>query len=403
LQFNEIFESVAHKRLAPVDLPHHGSHQHELNGSAALRSFFGDSERTEGRLTWMRFADDCEPTAETGQFTFYDARAKSVDRTGRSEWRLYYSGEPLADSHPGDLLVLAKSVAGDIHALVFAQTSGWERAAVALFPVDSDSDQLRFVSPETLRDTELDVVRRTIIEQLGFDYAMPEAPDLTGLVIDRFGLAFPTTAEMGHLARELADPDPSDPDALLLGWIDMEEQLFRSLERTIVGERIERGFEGVEDFLGYSLSVQNRRKSRMGHAFENHLAALFDVWGLRYDKQVRTEGNRTADFVFPGASEYRDAQFPTERLTVLAAKSTCKDRWPQVLADADRIPVKHLGTLDATLTSSQLTDMASKQIVPVIPKRIRETYASLPAFHQILDFEGFLSAVALRSGQTRRT
>ena len=396
MRFDEMFEAVAHKRLALVDLPDRGSHQHELNGSAALRSFFGDSEQTNGHLTWIRFSDDSEPVAETGQFTFYDARAKSAARTGRSEWRLYYSGEPLADSSPSDLLVFAQSTSGDVSALVFAKDSGWERAALALFPIDGDSEQLSFVSPEALSKTELDIVRRTIMEQLGLDYAMPEVPSLTDIVVGKFGLAFPTTAEMGILAREMTDSDLSDPDALLLGWIDMEEQLFRALERVIVGEQIERGFESVDEFLSVSLSVQNRRKSRMGHALEHHLAALFDAKGLNYSRQVRTEGNRTADFVFPGASEYHDASFPTERLTILAAKSTCKDRWPQVLADADRIPIKHLGTLDTALSTSQLSDMASKQITPVMPRRIREGYVGWDNHESILAVDAFLSVIAGR-------
>lgn len=114
---------------------------------------------------------------------------------------------------------------------------------------------------------------------------------------------------------------------------------------------------------------------------------------IEYSSQVRTEGNRTADFVFPGATQYRDSSFPTHLLTVLAAKSTCKDRWPQVLADADRIPRKHLGTLDAALSNSQLNDIISKQIVPVIPRRIREGYSSTAAYGQILDITSFITHV----------
>ena len=103
MRFSQAFSAVAHKRLAEVDLPDRSSHQHELNGTRALREFFGDEEATRGDVTWVRFAEHAEPAAETGEFTFYDARAKSAERTRRSEWRFYYSGEPLADSEPGDL------------------------------------------------------------------------------------------------------------------------------------------------------------------------------------------------------------------------------------------------------------------------------------------------------------
>ena len=230
------------------------------------------------------------------------------------------------------------------------------------------------------------------------EYELPIPEDLAARAVARFGLAYPSTRDMGCFAREVAGVTADSADELLLAWIDTEEQVFRALERLIVGQTLEDGFAGVDEFLAFSLSVQNRRKSRMGHALEHHLAELFDRAELNYAAQVRTEGNRTADFIFPGGLEYRDQGFPTERLTVLAAKSTCKDRWPQVLADADRIPVKHLGTLDAALSGQQLKDMLSRQVVPVIPERIRRGYAVLPMSNEILSVGEFIELVAERAG-----
>jgi hypothetical protein len=396
MNLGDAFDKIAHKSLTAVDLPHLGSHQHEINGVAALREFFGSSEGAGGTITWIRFADDQEPIPVAGEFTFYDARARSVDRTGRSEWRFYYTGAPLLGSNPGDLLVVARAKPGDVFALVFEHGSGWERAALELFPVIEASGQLALASAASLAATELDLVRRTILDQLEIDFAVPE-PDLEGLVVEQFGCAFPTTKEMSAFARSHVPAEGASADDALWAWLDIEERLFRALERTIVGERLERGFESVDDFLSYSLSVQNRRKSRMGHALENHLAAVFDREGVRYAAQVVTEGNRTADFVFPGAAEYRDAEFPVARLTVLAAKSTCKDRWPQVLADADRVPVKHLCTLDAALSGLQLRDMTSKRIVPVMPARVRAGYANVPAAESIHDVSEFVELVRGRA------
>ena len=402
MRFDEVFSAVAHKRLSRVDFADLGSNQHEINGSAALRELFGTAGRTDGSLLWSRFADEVEPSSEAQPFTFYDARARSAERTGRSEWRLYYAGDPMAGFRPGDLLVLAQS-ADQIHAMLFGKDSGWERAALALFPVDGDSLEFESVSAQTLRDTDLDAAKRAILEQMGVEYELPVPEDLTERAVARFGLAYPSTKDMGHFARELVGVTTDSADELLLAWIDTEEQVFRALERPIVGQKLEEGFASVDEFLSFSLSVQNRRKSRMGHALEHHLAELFDRAELRYEPQVRTEGNRTADFIFPGGLEYRDPGFPMEQLTVLAAKSTCKDRWPQVLADADRIPVKHLGTLDAALSGQQLKDMLSKQVVPVIPERIRRGYAVLPMSGEILSVGEFLELVAERAGADRVT
>lgn len=62
------------------------------------------------------------------------------------------------------------------------------------------------------------------------------------------------------------------PDVALMAWLDHEEAMFRRLERRIVSARIEQGFlsgDGVDvvGFLSFSLSVQNRRKSRMWLSF----------------------------------------------------------------------------------------------------------------------------------------
>ena len=57
MNLGDAFKRVAHKRLALVDLPEAGSHQHEINGVAAMREFFAASETVKGTAVWVRFAD----------------------------------------------------------------------------------------------------------------------------------------------------------------------------------------------------------------------------------------------------------------------------------------------------------------------------------------------------------
>ena len=61
---------------------------------------------------------------------------------------------------------------------------------------------------------------------------------------------------------------------------------------------------------------------------------------------------------------------------MLGAKSTCKDRWRQVLAEADRIERKHLLTLEAAISTYQTDEMADKQLQLVIPRSIHKTYTT---------------------------
>ncbi|WP_151671813.1 type II restriction endonuclease [Nitrincola schmidtii] len=55
-------------------------------------------------------------------------------------------------------------------------------------------------------------------------------------------------------------------------------------------------------------------------------------------------------------------------------QSSCKDRWRQVLAEADRVKKKHLLTLEAAISKSQTDEMQSKQLQLVIPKALHDSY-----------------------------
>ena len=59
--------------------------------------------------------------------------------------------------------------------------------------------------------------------------------------------------------------------------------------------------------------------------------------------------------------------FPAEDLVVLGAKTTCKDRWRQVLSEADRVEEKHLFTLQQALSKNQLKEMQDSHVKLVVP------------------------------------
>lgn len=165
-----------------------------------------------------------------------------------------------------------------------------------------------------------------------------------------------------------------------MAWLGHEEAMFRRLERRIVSKRISDGFQNgsevdVDGFLKFSLSVQNRRKSRMGHSFEHHLAAVFDAASLRYIKGGKTERNNRPDFLFPGQDAYENASFPQDRLTMLAAKSVCKERWRQILPEADRIPSKHLVTLEPSISVQQTDQMKAHDVQLIVPMSLQNSYS----------------------------
>ncbi len=160
-----------------------------------------------------------------------------------------------------------------------------------------------------------------------------------------------------------------------MAWMEREEILFRTLEKHIINERLYQGFDGdVDGFISFSLSVQNRRKSRAGLALENHLATLFQECGIKYSRTPVTEHKSKPDFIFPGKTEYHDPAFNEIDLTMLGVKSSCKDRWRQVLAEADRIKRKHLLTLEVSISKNQTDEMESKELQLILPKKLHQSY-----------------------------
>ena len=181
----------------------------------------------------------------------------------------------------GDTLFLAKDQGGVLWFIVAPEGSTSEQQLFWLFGLRPEGKS--FVSREfSDEEPELDFAARFILDEIGVEFEEPEADKLDS-IIERFGTTFPKTAEFSDLAR-LTLPEvraEDDPDAALIAWLDHEEALFRRLERKVVSSRIEAGFvddsgTDVDGFISFSLSVQNRRKSRMGHSLENHLAAVLE-------------------------------------------------------------------------------------------------------------------------------
>lgn len=192
---------------------------------------------------------------------------------------------------------------------------------------------------------------------------------------------FPTTERMSESARTLWSDFNNgislikrDPDKQLVGWTDQEFRLFRAVENEKYRDFLNHGFSCVDDFVMIANSVLNRRKSRAGKSLEHQLEALFDGHRLEYTAQAKTELRKTPDFIFPSQEMYHNPGFSADKLISLAAKTTCKDRWRQVITEAARIPVHHLCTMQQGISSEQLTEMASENVILVVPKQYISFY-----------------------------
>ena len=125
---------------------------------------------------------------------------------------------------------------------------------------------------------------------------------------------------------------------------------------------------------------------------EHHLSAIFDAEDLIFEEQAVTENNKKPDFLFPNSECYHNFEFPAEDLTVLGAKTTCKDRWRQVTTEADRVDEKYLFTLQPGISRNQLKEMQDEKVVLVVPE---EHIATFPKEYQesLHTLGGFINIV----------
>lgn len=396
---SDLFVGVVAKRLTLVETVTEKSNQHEFQGTRPLKRLLGESDRRGISTRFIWISGEQEAIAEEGFMSWSNVR-KGKPRS--PEYHLYYSGNTVTEMmRAGDMLFLALHRDGSI-VVVITPEGTIQNQLTWLFGLEEQPEfAFTFQEISEASGAELDFAARYILDELGIEPDEPEA-DYLDTLVEPFGFTFPTTRAFSDLARSSL-PDVSaldDPDRAVIEWIDREEQLFRRIERRIVAARIGDGFSApvgadVDGFLAFSLSVQNRRKSRSGQALENHLEAVFAAQGIQYDRGAETENRNKPDFIFPGREQYMDASYPSRRLTMLGAKSTLKDRWRQVLSEAERIDRKHLLTLEPGISENQTDEMEAKNLQLVVPRVMHSTYRTRQQAW-LMDVAAFIALVRER-------
>lgn len=181
-------------------------------------------------------------------------------------------------------------------------------------------------------------------------------------------------------------------DEKLMRYITEEFTLFKMIERKLTEPEISRLFKDVDDFIATANSITNRRKSRAGKSLEHHVERILTDAGIPFDPKPKIDGRVEPDILIPGKTAYDDATFPDNRLVIVGLKTTCKDRWRQVLNEGKRVRRKHILTLQQGISSGQLREMNEAQITLVVPRELQRYY---PAQRNIplLTVEGFIESV----------
>jgi hypothetical protein len=205
---------------------------------------------------------------------------------------------------------------------------------------------------------------------------------------DAWRSTFPSTTDLTREAVRRVPAAGMTVDSRLEGRHAWEFALFQGIEAHHLQPVLEAGFSDAAEFLAAAQAVLQRRKSRAGRSLEQHLAAVFNEEGVAHEAQKETEPGHRPDFLFPSVHRYRNAPAGASDLDMLAVKSTLRDRWRQVLKEADKIPEKHLFTLDEGVSENQYRQIRSEGIrlvvpagrIPRFPRSVRGDVLSLGSF-----------------------
>ncbi|WP_343322080.1 type II restriction endonuclease [Sphingobacterium multivorum] len=390
VKLSDHFVGIAAKRLSRVEI---FSNQHEFNGINKFRDILG-TERINLKGNVIYFADDEDKMIDNSSyFTWYDVRENNPLRS--AEFRLYFSdNDVVPNASIGDLVILCKTVQNELTIIVAAQGTTSEKQLLYLFGLEEVENS--FLVKDYRGDySDIGYAGRYILESIGIDFEIRNEIDYLALMQEQFGLTFPSTAVFSNFARSTVENVSvlDDPDQALMAWWEREGELLRIFERAIVGEKIREGFgDDVDAFLQFALTVINRRKSRAGHSFENHLQTIFDSFGIKYSKGAKTERNNRPDFIFPSIQSYHDSSFSVSDLYMLGVKTTAKDRWRQVLSEADRISHKHLITLEPAISKNQTDEIIAQNLQLIIPTPLQVTY-SIHQLGSIINLEAFIKEI----------
>ena len=199
---------------------------------------------------------------------------------------------------------------------------------------------------------------------------------------------FPTPQEVFDRALALQAHRDLPMDERMIRRRDCEYAVFQSVEHAVESRVIEQGFNSIDEFLARAQTVLQRRKSRAGRSLELQLRAILDEENIAYAFQPTTESGNHPDFIFPSQEAYDDPDYPVGRLRMLAAKTTVRERWRQILNEANRITVKHLLTVQEGMSENQFAQMRDEGIRLVVPSPLHIRYPQLirPDLMTLQDF-----------------
>lgn len=304
----------------------------------------------------------------------------------RSEYRLTRFGRDcpwLAADTVGNLLMLVPRTREDFAAFVFDREEDIEEAGAALGVEPFQHWGVYRRGAPLFQDPDECIARQCQAISSGLE-------------------SFPSGETMSALARQLLGScvrgfDRMNSDDVLLRCQAAEYSLFRAIEQRVSKCEIQQGFTDIDEFLGTAATIMNRRKARAGRSLENHVSFVLQRAGVPHSVRPAIDGE--PDVVIPSAEAYRDPRHPDARLFIVGVKTTCKDRWRQVLNEGRRKQEKLLITTQPGISARQMDEMQQGGVQLVVPERLHREYPA-ERRSRLLTVERFVERVlqALNAG-----
>jgi len=280
----------------------------------------------------------------------------------RSEYRLTRFGRNfpyLENDNVGGLLVLIPKTISEFYAYVLDLDEDIEEIQAAL-GVELIKNWIAYEEGKAIEETEDVCLNRKFRDFVATVQILPSGAIFSSITREA-------------LINCIHDFTRLTPDNQLIHLVDQEYSLYKMAERKIFEPEVTRLFKDIDDFLETAMHILQRRKARAGRALENHVEFLLKQAGIPYEMRPSVDKTEP-DIIIPNKLSYDDIQFPENKLFMIAVKTTCKDRWRQVIREAPRIKHKHIITMQKGISTKQLDEMHHSDVSLIVPEKLHREY-----------------------------
>ncbi len=145
------------------------------------------------------------------------------------------------------------------------------------------------------------------------------------------------------------------------------------------------GTISFEDMKSLHMSISQSRKTRAGKAFEFIIGEMFKRLHYPFEPQQLVDG-ATPDFLMPSYAHFEEN--PIDCI-IFTAKRTLRERWRQIVTEANKGYAFFLATIDPKVTNNQINEAMKHKIYFVMPENLVSKNEHYKCSPNVITFEQF--------------